>query len=735
MKQILIVSNRLPVNISLNNSHPEIKPSVGGLATGMSSVKKFFESKWIGWSGINLEDVDNSKLHNIKSELEKINCIPVYLSENDIENYYHGFSNRTIWPLYHYFTQYTEYEKTTWESYVNVNRIFADEVLKNLENVDILWIHDYHLQLLPQMIREKRPDLPIGYFLHIPFPSFEVFRGLPWRKEIVEGLLGADLIGFHTYDYERHFISSVKRLLGYDSNINQIELEKRTVTIDTFPMGIDYKKYYDAAISFRQKSKSEKTKMELDIDKYIEKNDVANILSIDRLDYTKGIGNRLKAFEYFLNKYPQFTEKVTLFMLSVPSREDVAHYQLMKSEVDELVGKINGKYSTISWTPVHYFYRSLEFDSLVALYCSCNIALITPIRDGMNLVAKEFIATRTDHKGVIILSELAGAAKELNEGLIINPNNFEEIADAIKDAILMSEDEQTERISVMQKRIQTYNIERWTNDFINSLVENINKRQKIMTKQLSQNEELMIISEYNKASERILFLDYDGTLVGFKSHPKLAVPDEELYEMLDKIASVPENKLVLVSGRQKEYFDKWFGNRNYWLIAEHGVWLKKPSEEWTVTENADTEWKQLIRPLIEFYVDRTPGSFIEEKNYTLAWHYRNSDPELGNVRKIELKTDLTGLIANNNLELLEGNKVLEVKNGGINKGRTAANIISAGSYDFIVGIGDDITDEYLFSELPPYAHSIKVGAANTKAKFTVDTHEDVRRFLKKLTDN
>lgn len=734
MKRILLISNRLPVNISINDSKLQIKPSVGGLATGMSSVNKFYESKWIGWPGINTENIDKALMKEVNRELEKINSIPVYLNGEDIENYYHGFSNRTIWPLYHYFVQYVEYDKKTWDAYVKVNRIFADAVLKHINDDDILWIHDYHLQLLPKMIREKKPDLPIGFFLHIPFPSFEVFRGLPWRKEIIEGLLGADLIGFHTYDYERHFISAVKRLLGYDANINQIDLEERIVTVDSFPMGIDYDKYAGAAEKFHKKKKSEKSKEEKDIDEYLKKSSGEKIiLSIDRLDYSKGIGNRLLAFEHFLEKYPEFREKVTLFMLSVPSREDVEHYQIMKNEVDQLVGRINGKYSAINWIPVIYFYRSLEFNNLIALYCSCQIALITPIRDGMNLVAKEFVATRTYQKGVIILSEMAGAAKEMNEALIINPNNFEEIADSIRDAILMSEEEQVERISAMQNRLKRYNIEKWTTDFIQSLEVMLHKEKRITTTKIKEPEKAIIVSDFKKAARRILFLDYDGTLVGFKSHPKLAVPDENLYILLDELASVPENQVVLVSGRDKDTFEKWFGNKNYWLIAEHGIWLKKKgSKKWNLTQKVDTEWKQLIKPVIEFYVDRTPGSFIEEKNYTLVWHYRKTDPELGNIRKIELKDDLTGLIANKNLELLEGHKVLEVKTSGVNKGRTAASLIFGENFDFILAVGDDWTDEYLFSELPANAVTIKVGISPTKAKYAVDTYDEVRTLLSKF---
>ena len=699
----------------------------------MSSVHKFYETKWIGWPGIDFENTDFSLIDDINRELTEQNCIPVYLNQKEMDNYYFGFSNKTIWPLYHYFTQFVVYENSYWDSYVEVNMRFAEKVLDVIKKDDIIWVHDYHLQLLPKMIKDERPDVQIGFFLHIPFPSFELFRGLPWRREIIEGILGADLIGFHAYDYERHFISSVRRLLGYDINLNLISLENRVIKTDSFPMGIDNDKYHKAAVKQRKVSKNDKTKIAREIESRLAVSpDRKLILSIDRLDYTKGIANRLKAYEYFLERFPEFHEKVSLIMLCVPSRSNVEQYQLMKSEVDELVGRINGRYASINWTPIWYFYRSLPFNNLIDLYIYSDIALITPIRDGMNLVAKEYVAAKTDNKGVLILSEMAGAAKEMGEAIIINPNNYGEIAEALKNAILMPEAEQNERITAMQTRLKRYNIEKWTKDFLSSLTDTVVQRSKYATKKLTSDEELKLLDAYRHAKKRILFLDYDGTLVGFQKKPELATPDEDLYRILDKLALKKGNEIVLISGRDRGAFTEWFGKKNYSLIAEHGVWKKSPGSEWKLIEKMNKEWKELIRPVIEFYVDRTPGSFLEEKNYSLVWHFRKCDPDLGNIRAIELKDELTSLIANNNLEILEGNKVIEVKNSGINKGRAASQKISRDDYEFILGIGDDWTDEYLFEELPGSAYTIKVGMLNTKAKYNVDTFNDVRNLLKKL---
>jgi trehalose 6-phosphate synthase/phosphatase len=733
MSKTLIISNRLPVSIEINDNKIIATPSVGGLTTGMQSIHQESDSLWIGWTGLVEEDIDPQHESLLTEALKKEKYAAVSLSQLDIESYYFGFSNRTIWPLFHYFTEFSEFEIVHWQAYECVNHKFAEVVLKHLEPGDKVWIHDYQLMLLPKLIREERPDVSIGFFLHIPFPSFEVFRNLPWRKEILEGLLGADLLGFHTYNYERHFLSSVRRLLGYEINFNAINLENRVVKADTFPMGIDYDKFSEKAKEHSQRSIKDKSEIQREIDKYLLTNpEVKLILSIDRLDYTKGIANRLLAFEHFLEKYPVFRTKVTLVMLTVPSRSNVPQYQLMKSEVDQQVGRINGKYSTVNWTPVWYFYRSMPFDNLIDLYTSSEISLILPIRDGMNLVAKEYIASRVDGKGVLILSEMAGAAQEMSESIIVNPNNMEEIADALKDAFTMPEEEQRSRNLVLQARLKRYNIVKWADDFMSSL-EKASENQKLFnSKKLNIDLKEQIISQYRVAKKRVLFLDYDGTLVGFKSKPELASPDEELYTILDTLAADKHNEVVLISGRDRDTFDEWFRDKSYTFIVEHGVWSRMPDTNWSLIEPMHNEWKDMIRPILELYMDRTPGSLLEEKNYSLVWHYRKADPELGSLRANELKDELTSFIANHNLEIMEGNKVIEVKNAGVNKGKAAFKKINENQFDFIMGIGDDWTDEYLFGELPSGAVTIKVGLQNTKAKYNVEAFGHVRELLVEL---
>lgn len=734
MKKLLIVSNRLPFQISFDeNDEPVLTPSVGGVATGMKSVYQNYDCQWIGWSGIS--DVSKEQKRKIDRDLKVYNCIAVDLTQEDEELFYQGFSNNCIWPLFHYFTEYSGFEEKEWQGYLNVNKKFANVIFKHIREDESIWIHDYHLLMLPQMVKEGCPEVNIGFFLHIPFPSYEIFRNMPWREELLQGMLGADLIGFHTYDYERHFISSVRRILGNDAEYKNINLDDRVVHVDSFPMGIDFDRYHDAAIANLHKSLSEKSKVQMELEKYLLVNtDVKMVLSIDRLDYTKGIPHRLRAFEYFLEKYPQYREKVTLIMLCVPSRTDVEQYQLMKQEVDGLVGKINGRFATINWQPVWYFFRSMPFENLIDLYTSCEIAFLTPIRDGMNLVAKEYVACRVNKKGVLILSEMAGVAKEMSEALIINPHNFNQIADGLKDAIEMPECEQEERLTFIQERVKHYNVKRWASDFTHALDKVSDKQHPIAAVGLNTAARNEIIDRYKSSKCRVLFLDYDGTLVDFKNNPANASPDKELYNVLDKLSADKKTEVVLISGRDKETFGRWFKDRSYSLITEHGVWTHKPGGIWEEIEKFNTDWKENIREVLRFYTDRTPGSFIEEKTYSLVWHFRKVDPELARIQASEIREEILSLIAGENLEILDGNKVLEIKSIGVNKGKTALKWIAHKNCDFILGVGDDWTDEYLFKELPEKAYTIKVGVRKTQAKFYVKDYKQVRHLLKDLSE-
>jgi trehalose 6-phosphate synthase/phosphatase len=722
MQRLLIVSNRLPVTIQERKGELHIEPSVGGLATGLRSWYKSSPSVWIGWAGIGRKKIKREK--DIMARLLSENCHPVPLSEHDVEAYYQGFCNRTIWPLFHYFPIYAEYSEDFWRAYERVNVAFANVVAGIAKPNDIIWIHDYQLMLLPKLLRERLPKATIGFFLHIPFPSFEIFRLLPWRKQILEGLLGADLVGFHTYDYTGHFMDSVHRLLGYEAAMGQITMADHVVRADTFPMGINYEQYSSAVQDLKVQAERKRVRKKL--------GDCQVVLSVDRLDYTKGIPERLEAFSVFLDRNPKFKRKVILVLVVVPSRTRVEHYMQLKKQLDGLVGEINGKHGTIGWIPIWYLYRSLPFYSLAALYSLADVALVTPLRDGMNLIAKEYTTTKTDGKGVLILSETAGAAQELGEAIIINANNQEEITQALLKALEMPEQEQIERNRIMQTRLRRYDVVQWANEFMDKLLYAKKLQRETAEKALTYEMQRKLASDFQESDKALLLLDYDGTLVPFSPRPADAMPETNLLRLLERFAKNPRNEVVLISGRDKDTLESWFGGLNVGLVAEHGVWIKEKGGEWETIETLTSEWKEEVHPILESWVDRTPGSFIEEKEFSLVWHYRRADPELGELRARELINNLTNITANLNLHVLEGNKVVEVKNTDINKGRAALRWISREEWDFILALGDDWTDEDTFKVVPSTAWSIKVGFGASIARFSLSSPSTATSLLRKM---
>lgn len=728
MNKTILVSNRLPLEFKIVSDQIEIKPSVGGLATGLKSVHAAGNSLWIGWSGLTDEQLGERFKDIVAVAAQKERCYTVSLDEKDVRDFYLGFSNKTLWPLFHYFPVYTEYEPEQWLAYKKVNEKFAESILAQANEGDVIWIHDYHLLLLPQMLRKRNPSLTIGFFLHIPFPAFELFRMCPWREELILGLLGADLIGFHTYDYVQHFLNSVKRISGIPVKFNEIMYQGRNIKVDSFPMGIDYKKYNDSAL-LHQNPNRDKSSLLIHLEEHAKRHPQSKlILSIDRMDYTKGIPNRIKAFEYFLEKYPQYIENVQLLMLAVPSRSDVPQYGKLKKETDELVGRINGKFATVDWTPVLYFYRSMPFDNLIDLYTFADIGLITPLRDGMNLVIKEFVATRIHQDGVLIISEMAGVASELHEALQINPNSREQFADTLKQGIEMPVAEQQSRIKAMQKRLSRYTVEKWAQDFMTALNNPITENDAVVCKRLNKEHQDKLLTAFAQAKKRLLLLDYDGTLINFIDNPQEAAPDPALYELLDRLSENENTEVTIVTGRDKETIEKWFGHKNYTLITDHGVWIRR-NYRWKQLEHPLDQWKEHIKPIIESFVDRTPGTFVEEKKYSLVWHYRKADPDMAEVRVRELKILLMGLVADNGLSVMSGDKVLEVKDQVVNKGKTVSKLLNKDAFDFIFAVGDDITDEYMFVELPVSSHTVKVGTGETIANYYVQQPQDLRRLL------
>ena len=729
MAKNIIVSNRLPVQITkLENSYV-FNTTSGGLATGMDSIHQGKNSLWIGWPGIASDSIDDDLYKPLINSLKKLNYYPVSLNKKEIDDFYYGLPNKCIWPLFHYFIELSKFDEKYWDSYVEINKKFSEIVIGNIEKGDIVWIHDYQLLLCPKMIKDKRPDVTIGFFLHIPFPSFEIFRIFPWRVQLIEGILGADLVGFHTYDYQRHFLSSVRRILKHEVSFNKVTLTSREVTVNTFPMGIDYNKFYNAAKDHMDQKIKEKSELKKQLELH-KKGDEGGklILSIDRLDYTKGVINRIKAFDVFLSKHPEYREKVRLVMLTVPSRSDVPEYKKLKKETDEIVGRINGKYATVNWTPIWYYYRAMDFEDLIDLYMTSDIAMISPVRDGMNLVAKEFIATRVNLDGVLILSEMAGASKELFEALLVNPFDLNSMAGAIYKALTMSLNEQKERNRSMQKRLKRYTVQLWASEFMKAL-NSVIKIEDTHTIKIDRSQKINIKKSFDSSKKRLVILDYDGTLVEFNENPELAIPDKNLIDLIKKLNNQKDTYVVIVSGRDKKFLNKWLGEIPITLIAEHGHY-ERTDNNWIKKLKISNSWMEDLIPLFETFTDRTPGTFIERKKNSLVWHYRKSDPELASDRVVEFKTVLSSLISEE-LQILDLNKAIEIISVRINKGLSISNILK-NNYDFIICIGDDISDEYMFDSLPDDSFSIKVGNKNTSAKYYTQNAVEVRKLLKSI---
>ena len=717
----IIVSNRLPVKIVEKDGVYELSPSEGGLATGLGSIYKAGANVWIGWPGL---EVPEDRQQEVTEKLAELNLIPVFLSTEEINQYYEGFSNEVLWPVFHYMTTYANYEQSYWDFYQSVNTKFADAVEAHLKEGDTVWVHDYQLLLLPGLVRSRQAHVTIGFFQHIPFPSYEIFRLIPWREELLTGMFGADLLGFHTFDDVRHFLSAASKLSTSKYANNVINYNERQIVVEAFPMGIDDQKFERLTDNERVTAHIQSFKES--------KQGSRMILSIDRLDYSKGIIPRLEAFELFLHCNPEYIEKVELYMIVVPSRDTVPQYKELRDQIDQLVGNINAKFRTLNWAPVHYFYRSFPIEFLSALYRTADVCLVTPMRDGMNLVSKEFVASKTDNRGVLILSEMAGASKELNDALIVNPNNIGEIMRTLSQALNMSETEQEHRMKSMRAIVKKFNIHLWVKNFMDKLNEVKEMQAALLTKYASASIRDKIKTAYNEAGERYLFLDYDGTLVGFKGDIDKASPDQELLNLLSDLSGVEGNKVIIISGRRHQTLEDWFGHLKLDMIAEHGAWQKQSGNEWKSLPLLTDKWKQDIRAVLETYTDRTPGSFIEEKSYSLVWHYRKVEEGLGELRAQEIINHLRIMVADNGLQLMPGNKVLEFKNIEVNKGKAALNWMHDNNPDFILALGDDHTDEDIFKAIPEEAYTIKVGGNISAARYYLRNPTEVKSLLRYL---
>ncbi len=722
---LIIVSTRLPVSVQKHNGELVFHQSNGGLATGVSFVSRSRNSVWVGWPGIPSDDLTKKDKIQITERLKQYKCHPIFLTQQQVDLYYGGYCNATIWPLFHYFTSKAEHNAEYWKSYCEVNALFEKEVSRFVTDASQIWVHDYQLMLLPELIRKKHRQALIGFFLHTPFPSFEIFRLLPEREALLHGLLGADLIGCHTYDYVRHFLSSVQRTLGHESKLGVIKFDDRIVQADAFPIGIDYDRFAKWA-----RLKTVKRRVAT---MNIRKSKTRVILAVDRADYSKGIPARLDAFELFLKQNPDYLEKVVLVLLASPSRENVEAYQTLRFEIEQKVSRINGDYSTVDWAPITYLHKTLPQEEVSALYSMADVMLVTPLRDGMNLVAKEFVATKHKQDGVLILSEMAGVASELPEALLVNPNDTEFVADAIKRALEMPKSEQKSRMLAMQSRISEYTIGKWAEDFLTQLTRTREKQSRA-TKHLNSNYKKQLIADYLSAERRLILLDYDGTLKEFAPSPiaKYARPSLKLVRVLRRLTKDQKNKVTIVSGRQRSVLSSFFEGMGLDLVAEHGGWILNAGQ-WVKSSFVASKWKKQAVGIMEAYTSRTPGSLIEEKDFAVVWHYRNVSPDLAFVRAEELKMELQSALSHADVGVFDGKKIVEVKPERMHKGALAGEIVSEEKWDFIMAIGDDYTDEDMFAVLPERSYTIQVGEGDTRARFQLGSVSSVVSLIEELS--
>ncbi|KAH1222949.1 Alpha,alpha-trehalose-phosphate synthase [UDP-forming] 1 [Glycine max] len=712
-QRLLVVANRLPVSaIRKGEDSWSLEISAGGLVSALLGVKEF-EARWIGWAGVNVPDEIGQKA--LTKALAEKRCIPVFLDEEIVHQYYNGYCNNILWPLFHYLGLPQEDRLATtrsfqsqFEAYQKANQMFADVVNKHYEEGDVVWCHDYHLMFLPQCLKNYNHKMKVGWFLHTPFPSSEIHRTLPSRSELLHAVLAADLVGFHTYDYARHFVSACTRILGLEGTPEGVENQGKLTRVAAFPIGIDSERFIRALDLPQVKDHIKKLQERFNGRKVM--------LGVDRLDMIKGIPQKILAFEKFLEENPGWHDKVVLLQIAVPTRTDVPEYQKLTSQVHEIVGRINGRFGTLTAVPIHHLDRSLDFHALCALYAITDVALVTSLRDGMNLVSYEFVACQDKKKGVLILSEFAGAAQSLGAGaILVNPWNITEVATAISKALNMPSAEREKRHKHNYEHVKTHTAQEWAETFVSELNDTVVEAQ-IRTNQVPPRLPTETAVEcYLQSNNRLLILGFNGTLTepiereGDRFKERELTVHPELKQPLAELCSDPKTTVV----NFKEY--------DIWLAAENGMFLNPSKGEWmtTMPEQLNMEWVDSVKHVFDYFTDRTPRSYFEEREASLVWSYRHADVEFGRLQARDMLQHLwTGPISNASVEVVQGSRSVEVRAANVTKGaaidRILGEIVHSKSMttpiDYVLCIGHFLTkqDEDIYAFFEPELPRSKV---------------------------
>jgi trehalose 6-phosphate synthase/phosphatase len=639
----------------------------------------------------------------------------VRLTESDVTGYYHGFSNRTLWPLFHSLPGQARYNRREWDVYQRVNARFAETTAEVAGDADLVWIHDYHLMLTPQLLAERLPATRVAFFLHIPFPPYDLFRLLPWDRELLRGLLASDLIGFHVGGYARNFLDCAERLLGarVDRQSMLVEHGDRTVQVGTFPIGIDFDFFETAA---RSAAPSAHPHERL-------------VLGVDRLDYTKGIPERIHAFERLLELYPEHREKVVLMQIAVPSRFQVAEYRQLKREIDGLVGRVNGRFATSQWSPIRYLYRGFPQDRLAGLYRDADVALVTPLRDGMNLVAKEFVACQVDEPGVLVLSRLAGAAETMHEALQVNPHNLDGTAEAIHRALTMNDAERASRLSALRRRERLYDLDTWVDDFLTA-ASSAHVGLRPPTDADFEDWVGRLVADHHLA----LFLDYDGTLTPLVEHPSKAVLADDTRRSLERLVRRGDTDVAIVSGRGLDDVTAMVGIEQMVYAGNHGLELQGPNLPRFRHQDLDHYKARTTTLAGELEALAVPGAWTEQKGATLTFHYRSVD----GAKQGRLAEQAHEIITNAGFQARAAHKAVEARPPiGWDKGQAVLHIVRSlygptwSERMRVIYIGDDQTDEDAFRVLAGLGITFRVGSAEfpTHATRRLPNVDAVRALL------